>query len=260
MKERNLIRFAILIFWTFFWGLSVTDKIIPAVQLNWVGKDFFALFIKFFESLGIKNPIFATIALASVATIEAVNFVLYLFSLVNFASGNIALAEKFFYRAILSSVALMTFFSVGDNDFGDRAQLLEHGLFWMLIVASWVVFKFIAYSEANVVRLASSNILRVALLLGVLLTAITAYSIVSFSNGTFRNASAPVDGKEVVAGVYNFDMPFLADRVVFRKTIDTFKAKHPDLNVTYTGPTELNSKMKTFLLLYVFTEKKGALN
>lgn len=40
MKERNIIRFSILIYWTTFWGLTVLDKIIPAVQMNWVGKDF----------------------------------------------------------------------------------------------------------------------------------------------------------------------------------------------------------------------------
>ena len=47
MKERAIVRFSILIFWTFFWGLSVADKIIPDVHNLWVGKDFFALFIMF---------------------------------------------------------------------------------------------------------------------------------------------------------------------------------------------------------------------
>jgi hypothetical protein len=53
-------------------------------------------------------------------------------------------------------------------------------------------------------------------------------------------------------------MPFLADRVVFQKTINSFKKNHPDLQVNniYTGPSELNSKKKTHMLLYLFTEKK----
>ena len=52
MKEKTIIRLSILVFWTFFWGLSVMDKIIPDVHHLWVGKDFFALFVKFFGSLG----------------------------------------------------------------------------------------------------------------------------------------------------------------------------------------------------------------
>ena len=50
MKEKNILRFSILFYWTFFWGLSVLDKIIPDVHHLWVGKDFFALFVKFFGS------------------------------------------------------------------------------------------------------------------------------------------------------------------------------------------------------------------
>ena len=70
MKEKNILRFSILFYWTFFWGLSVLDKIIPDVHHLWVGKDFFALFVKFFGSLGLKDPIFATIALAFISSLE----------------------------------------------------------------------------------------------------------------------------------------------------------------------------------------------
>ena len=84
MKEKNILRFSILFYWTFFWGLSVLDKIIPDVHHLWVGKDFFALFVKFFGSLGLKDPIFATIALAFVSSLEGLNFVFYLLASVNF--------------------------------------------------------------------------------------------------------------------------------------------------------------------------------
>ena len=68
MKEKKVIQLSILIYWTFFWGLSVLDKIIPDVHHLWVGKEFFALFVKFFGSLGLKNPLFATSALAFVSS------------------------------------------------------------------------------------------------------------------------------------------------------------------------------------------------
>ena len=77
MKEHKLMRSAILLFWTLFWGLSVMDKIIPDVQHLWVGKDFFALFVKFFASLGLQDPLYATIALAGVSGLEALNFTMY---------------------------------------------------------------------------------------------------------------------------------------------------------------------------------------
>ena len=262
MKEKTVIRFFILVYWTFFSGLTVIDKIIPAVQMNWVGADFFTLFIKFFESLEIKNPVFATIALASVSTIEVLNFVFYLFSVVNFIKGNTVLSEKWFYRAIISSLLLFTLFSAGDNAFGDRSQLLEHGLFWLILLASWAIFKYIEYKEEKVIQLNFSKDVIVALLAGFVFITIISISIIRFSNDTYSNANTPVEGKEVVEGVYKFDMPFLADRTVFQKTINSFKDKHPDLvvNYIYTGPPELNSKMKTYLLLYLFTEKETSQN
>lgn len=259
MKERNFIRFAILIYWTFFWGLSVLDKIIPDVHINWVGKDFFTLFVKLFESLGIKDPIFATIALGSIAIIETTIFVFYLFSIVNFLKKNTLKSEKWFYRAILASVILFTFFSAGDNVFGDRFQLLEHGLFWMILIASWAIFKYIAYSKEDVIELKFSKSFKIILFIGITLTTITAISILNFSKNTFSNTYSPVNGKEVVEGIYKFDLPFLADREVMQNTVNHFKETHPELEVNYiyTGPSELNSKKKTHVLLYLFTEVKS---
>ena len=65
-------------------------------------------------------------------------------------------------------------------------------------------------------------------------------------------------GEEVVEGVWKFDFPFLADKLVWERTVNSFTAAHPELEVTYiyTGPSELNTKKKTHLLLYVFTEPR----
>lgn len=233
------------------------DKIIPDVQVYWVGKDFFALFIKFFSSLGLKDPIFATVALATIAALEVLNFVFYLFSIVNFSRQKKAVSEKWFYRAIFSSMVLFSLFSIADQVFGDRFQLLEHGLFWLLLIASWIVFKYIANSEEKLVKFKLSKDIKIALFVGVCFTVITSISIFKFSEETFSNVDSPVAGEEVVEDVYKFDFPFLADKLVWEKTINTFKEDHPELkiNYIYTGPSELNSKKKTHMLLYVFTEK-----
>ena len=256
MKEKTIIRFSVLRFWTFFWGLSILDKIIPDVHHLWVGKDFFALFIKFFGSLGLKDPIFATVALALISGLEVINFVVYLISFINFAKGNAEQSEKWFFRAIFSSITLFGLFSIGDKVFGDRFQLLEHGLFWLILIASWALFKFITPSENKNLFMGSNKQLRTALLIGGIITIVTSVSIIDFSNKTFKNVNSPVIGEEVVPGVYKFDFPFLADKRVWEKTINTFKSSHPNLkiNYIYTGPSELNSKKKTHLLLYVFTD------
>ena len=47
MKEKNILKFMVLFFWTFFWGLSVLDKIIPDVHYLWVGKDFLLFSLNF---------------------------------------------------------------------------------------------------------------------------------------------------------------------------------------------------------------------
>jgi hypothetical protein len=257
MRERTIIQLSILTFWTLFWGLSVADKILPDVHHLWVGKDFFALFVKFFGSLGLKEPIFATLALAFVSALEVLNFVFYVLSIVNFVKGKEALCEKWFFRAIFSSITLFALFSIADQVFGDRFQLLEHGLFWLVLMASWILFKNISDLEEKIFSSKISRDLKIAVVIGICFTIISSISIFKFSNKTFSNVDSPVMGEEVVEGVYKFDFPFLADKLVWEKTINTFKKSHPELkiNYIYTGPSELNSKKKTHMLLYVFTEE-----
>ena len=256
MTERRLLRLAILVFWTLFWGLSVVDKIIPDVRYLWVGKDFFALFIKFFASLGLKDPWFATVALATVSALEAVNFGLYLAALVSFRKGDAAVTDRWFFRAILTSMALFSLFSIADQVFGDRFQLLEHGLFWVILLASWLVFRLVPASEQRAPSPALNRETRRLVLAGCVVTLATASGLMRFSSLTFHQAVDPVIGEEVVDGIYKFDFPFLADKVVWENTVNAFMAEHPELKVQYiyTGPSELNSKKKTHLLLYVFTE------
>ena len=258
MKEKTIIRLFILVFWTFFWGLSVMDKIIPDVHHLWVGKDFFALFVKFFGSLGLKNPIIPSFALAIVSALEVINFVFYLLSLFNFVKKKSDLSEKWFFRAIFSSVTLFSLFSIADQVFGDRFQLLEHGLFWLVLIASWILFKYVGDSDEKSISIGLTKDVKIALGIGAIITVITSFCIIDFSDKTFSNVNTPVEGQEVVDGVYKFDFPFLADKLVWEKTINSFKKEHPELriNYIYTGPSELNSKKKTHMLLYVFTEKK----
>jgi hypothetical protein len=256
MKEKKSIQFFILIYWTFFAALNVIDKIVPAVNPFWVGTDYYTLFVKFFASLGISNPKFATTALAFVSIIEILAFGCYLFSLVNHLKDRSKNAEQWFYRGISFSLVLFSLFSIGDQIFGDRFNLLEHGIFWIILVVSWVIFKYNSLTEERILDLSTSKGLKVALLIGSVLTFITCYAIVDHSKSTFANKTLALNGEEIIDGVYKFNFPFLGDKFVLENTLKTFKETHKDLEITYvyTGPDELNSKKKTHMLLYVFTE------
>ncbi|MDZ7878793.1 MAG: hypothetical protein U5L45_14025 [Saprospiraceae bacterium] len=257
MKEKKLIQYLILIHWTLFSATTVIDKIVPDVYPLWVGADFYTLFVKFFASLGVTDPIFATIALAGVSFLEIVAFVCFAFSLFNLYKSKDNIAEQWFYRGISFSILTFSLFSIGDQVFGDRFTLLEHTIFWIILVVSWVVYKYNTLTEERQVQFSLTNDLKMGLLVGTILTALTSYSIVDFSKSTFANKTKPVQGDEVVEGVYKFDLPFLGDKFTMENTIKSFEEKHPNLKIkyVYTGPDELNSKKKTHILLYVFTER-----
>ena len=259
MKEKKAIQYFILIYWVLFEGLTVIDKIIPDVYPYWVGADFYTLFVKLFASLGLKDPILATIALAGISTIEIVAFVCFLFSLFNLYKGKEKISKLWFYRGISIAILLFTLFSIGDQIFGDRSNLLEHGIFAISLIVSWVVFKYNSTSEERLLNFSFSKDLKIGIVAGILLTIITSFSMLNFSKDTFSNKSLPVQGKEVVRGIYKFDFPFLGDKFTMENTIKAFEKKHQDLkiNYIYTGPGELNTKKKTHMLLYVFTEQKN---
>ena len=260
MNAPRLLRLSIVGFWTLFWGLSVVDKVVPDVHPFWVGKDFFALFVKFFASLGLKDPLFATVALAGVSGLEAVSFVLYLIASVHVIRQSPDRANTWFFRAVSASMTLFVLFSIADQTFGDRFQLLEHGLFWLVLLASWGMFRMLPEQPtSDMPRFTATPGMRWAVGTGVILTLLATWSIRSFSHDTMHLATAPVEGIEVLKHVWKFDFPFLADKETWEATVEAFRSRHPELDITYiyTGPSELNTKKKTHLLLYVFTRENA---
>lgn len=262
MKEKRLIQYLVLIHWTLFFATTVIDKIVPDVYPLWVGADFYTLFIKLFASLGLTDPFFATIALTGISILEIIAFTCFLFSLWNLYKSKDKISEQWFYRGISFSVLTFSLFSIGDQVFGDRFTLLEHTIFWIILIFSWIIFKYNSLMDERVITLKMSKDIKIGLLIGLVLTVITSYSIVDFAKDTYANKTKPLQGDEVMEGVYKFDVPFLGDKITMENTIKTFEENHPNLkiNYIYTGPDELNSKKKTHMLLYVFTERKESLN
>lgn len=258
MREKRLIQYLILIHWTFFYVTTVIDKIVPDVYPLWVGTDFYTLFIKFFASLGLTDPIFATLALAGISFLEIVAFVCFLFSLLNLYNQKDKISEQWFYRGVSFSLLIFSIFSIGDQVFGDRFTLLEHGIFWIILIVSWVVYKYISQTEDRIIKFTFSKDIKIGFSVGIVLTITTSISLFIFSKDTFANKTQPVQGKEVVEGVYKFDFPFLGDKLTMENTLKAFEENYPELKVKYiyTGPDELNSKKRTHILLYVFTERQ----
>ena len=182
MNAPRFLRLSIVGFWTLFWGLSVVDKVVPDVHPFWVGKDFFALFVKFFASLGLKDPLFATIALAGISGLEALSFVLYLIAAWQVMRQDQDRANTWFFRAVSASMTLFALFSIADQTFGDRFQLLEHGLFWLVLLASWGMFRMLPHRPSGETpSFMTTPGARWALGTGATLTLLAAWSIRSFS-------------------------------------------------------------------------------
>ncbi|MFB1004453.1 MAG: hypothetical protein QMC70_10005 [Bacteroidia bacterium] len=257
MKESKLIQYFILVHWLFFAGTTALDKLIPDVYPLWVGADFYTLFVKLFASLGIKDPIFATAALSAVSVVEIASFVCFLLALILLVKSKKKSAEHWFSRGILLSLVLFSFFSIGDQVFGDRFTLLEHGIFWCILLVSWLVFLYFGNTDNHKVSLAPTKMLRTTIIAGIVLTVIASISLFQFSSSTWDTKNTPVAGVKISDNMYKFDFPFLGDKYTLENTLKTFKEDHPELKVNYiyTGPSELNTKKKTHMLLYVFTEK-----
>lgn len=258
IKEKVAIKYLILVYWTFFFLTGVIDKIVPDVYPFWVGADFYTLFIKLFASLEIKNPIYATITLAGVSLMEVMTFVCYLFALCSRLFKNESTSDQWFNRGVSLSILLFSFFTMGDQVFGDRFTLLEHSIFWIILVVSWVLFNHNSLLGEQSFELRFTGEVKIGLILWAATVMIISYANFGFSKNTFANKLEPVHGEEVVEGIYKFDFPFLADKRTLEYTIRSFENKHPELeiNYLYTGPNELNTKKKTHMLLYVFTEEK----
>ncbi len=123
---------------------------------------------------------------------------------------------------------------------------------------SWFLYKYVETWHEEKLEFKNKAVFKLVLAIGICLTILISISILGFSNRTIKKEESPVIGEEVVEGLYKFDFPFLADKRVWENTILNFKKKHPELkiNYIYTGPTELNTKKKTHMLLYLFTEKR----
>ena len=63
-------------------------------------------------------------------------------ALVNLVRDRSEAAKSLFFWATTVGIVIFTSFSVGDQIFGDRAELWEHGTFVILIMVSWFAHRY----------------------------------------------------------------------------------------------------------------------
>jgi hypothetical protein len=102
----------------------------------------------------------------------------------------------------------LVFFSIGDQIFGDRFSLLEHAIFWIISVISWIIYKYNYLADERIIKFSKTKDIQIGLYVRIIFTIITTISLFDFSNNTFSKKTQPLQGEEVVKGVFKFDFPF----------------------------------------------------
>ncbi|MDA1060832.1 MAG: hypothetical protein O3B47_03495 [bacterium] len=136
-KEARIIQVGIVLYWVFFWFLNVVDKFIGEATFLWVGKDRLGQLVKYFSSIGIENDFIALNVLRLTTFLEILAFFFVLLALIYQLIGNKKRAYNLFFLGTLFGLIIFSFFSIGDQVFGDRAELLEHTTYWIALIISW---------------------------------------------------------------------------------------------------------------------------
>ena len=255
---KYLIRLVILLYWSLYWLFNALDKVIGGSQFLWVGRDRFALFERFFASAGWGSPALADGALIVVAALEIFAFLFFAGALLYLLLKKPPLARSWFVVGITLTLSIFTIFSIGDQIFGDHAELLEHALYWMLGLFSWVIFIHAEkFSSSQHIAISQQQLIFSGLLFtGIALAANV--SIFRHENNSFYERKAGVLAVREGDNLYKCTFPFLAGSTSFEKTLELFNAQHPGKKIiqVYTVPTELREEQADALIIYLTTADK----
>jgi hypothetical protein len=257
-SNNQLIRGAILMYWSIFWLFNIVDKVIGGSMFLWVGRDRFAQFQKYFASAGLDAPIIADVALIVAAALEIFAFVFMTGALVFYLKSRLKEARSWFLMGILLTLATFTLFSLGDHLFGDRFELLEHTLFWFMTIASWVIFiRLEGADKDHSGGLSRPHVIVAAVVAGGLVM-ITSLSIFNYNDDYFYRRTASIAAEPVGEDLFKVSFPFLGGSTVFEKTIAQFIKEHPTKRIDhiYTVPNPLRLKKADALIFYIITEEK----
>lgn len=258
LVSNDLIRYAILAYWSLFWLFNSLDKIIGGSQFLWVGRDRFAQFQRFFASASLDSPIIANVALVIAAALEIFAFVFFTGALIHFVKKNHESARSWFFIGIVLTLITFTVFAIGDHVFGDRFELLEHTLFWFLTLFTWVIFIHIEKVNPIQAGIISKRQLAVATVVSLMLVIVTSVSIFDHNENYFSERTESVGSEEVGNNRYKLSFPFLGGSTAFESSIERFMNENPAKKIIqiYTVPNELRLQKADGLIMYVLTEDK----
>ena len=258
IKVRDTVRLFILIYWTLFWLLNVIDKIIGGAHLLFVGRDRFAQVERFFDSIGLDEPIYANLALILTAGLETFALVFFLGALYFFITKSRELAGSWFLYGIGFTLTTFTFFSIGDQVFGDHFELLEHGLFWFIALLSWMTFAHLDHISFPILSRVGAKYRNAFLSFTSLLVFATSASIYYHNHTSFVERNQAVSATQITENTYKIQFPFLAGSTAFEKSLEKFLGEHPRLQVDniYTAPNSLRLGKSDGLIIYIQTAVK----
>ena len=254
----QLIRYAILFYWSLFWLFNIIDKFIGGSLFLWVGRDRFAQFQRFFASAGLDSPLIADAALIVAAGLEVFAFVFFTGALFHFLRKKEEISRSWFFVGIIFTLVTFTIFSIGDHVFGDRFELLEHTLFWFLTLFSWIAFIRLNNKNRTEEIVLEKKQLIITSLVAIVLVSLTSVSIFSYNSNHFSRRNDALQSEKVGENIYKVSFPFLGGSTVFEKSIAKFKTEHPSksINHIYTVPNKLRLKKADGLIFYILTDDK----
>jgi len=256
--SKDLVRYFILIYWILFWLFNVIDKIIGGAHFLFVGKDRFAQMERFFDSIGIENPIIANIALIITAGLEIFALVFFTGALIHFKKKNLDATRSWFFIGIVLTLLTFIYFSIGDQIFGDHFELLEHALFWFITLISWIVFiridKIQLFDNFSIEK----KQVFASVIFTVIIAAITIFAIFWHNHTSFIERTQAVEAVKITENKFKIKFPFLAGSKAFENSIAKFKENNPALiiNYIYTAPQPLRLAESDGLIIYIQTENK----
>ena len=259
INGKELVRYFVLLYWILFWLLNVVDKIIGGAHFLFVGKDRFAQLERFFDSLGLGNPIITNIALIITAGLEIFAFVFFSGALYHFNKKNIDSARSWFFVGVILTLIIFTYFSIGDQVFGDHAELWEHGLYWFIALLSWIIFISIDKIQIFDTFSIAKKQLVVAATVTIVVFAVTTFSIFRHNQTSFIERTQEVNAVKIDENKYKIEFPFLAGSKAFENSIAKFKKDNPALTITYiyTAPAALRLGESDGLIIYIQTNSKN---
>jgi hypothetical protein len=166
---------------------------------------------------------------------------------------NIDSTRSWFFTGLILTLIIFTYFSIGDQIFGDHIELLEHGIYWFIALLSWIIF--IRIDKIQILDNFSIEKKQVlgATALTIILISVTAFSIFRHNETSFIARTEAVNAIQVGENRYKFSFPFLAGSKAFENSIANFKKEYPALSINYiyTAPSPLRLAEADGLIIYI---------